>query len=170
MKNFSSKLILSSILVFMLFSSCKKNKDESYFVKFKLNGNWITWTEGISELGPDLLDNTKTNFYVASASKDQSQTFTIDLQVDGASINTGSYDPDDHLILVSYTTGMNTQNYKDYGLDQADNMPAPAFQLTLSSITDESIRGSFTGNYLTELFSGETVTLTEGEFYVPRYR
>jgi hypothetical protein len=170
MKAFT-KLAAALIIVSFFFIGCKKSKDTpSYYFKFKKDGTWITFKTVASELGADLSDPTKTNFTVAGDSDDDKQTFDISFQVDGSDIPTGTYSSDDHFMPVNYFVDFGTQDFKAYSNDAVDGMPAPHFTVTLTSISESVIRGSFTGNYVSEFSTEEVIEITEGEFVAPRIR
>ena len=155
-------------------SSCKKdstkeNADSEYYAKFKMNGNWITLKNGLAELGPDLDDNTKTNFSFVSNNPDGSQMFGISFQVDGAAISQGTYSSDDYYMPIDYTTGSGS-NMKWYSM-QTNQTPYSSYTITLSAITNTSIKGNFAGNFLVnDLDENDKISITEGEFFLKRIR
>ncbi len=65
--------------------SCSKKSDSSgdSYVKFKLNGEWVTY-DGLGELGPDLGNATLTDLGVTGTSKDRKNTFDISIQIKGS--------------------------------------------------------------------------------------
>ena len=173
--NYMRKNIRTLLLAFTLLSlvsSCKKNSDkteEGYYLKFKVDGNWVTWTNALSELGKDLDDDTKTNFSVQGTSADMKESFGISFQVDGTSINTGTYSSNDYFMPVDYTitNGSSTTWYSD----KDGSEPYSVYSVTLNNITETAIKGSFTGNFLADDSVEEnTIAITEGEFYLKRIR
>jgi hypothetical protein len=50
------------------------------------------------------------------------------------------------------------------------NRPESKFVITITSITDKEIKGTFTGNYLSDFITEEVQEVTEGEFSAPRVR
>lgn len=169
-KNIRTLLLAFTLL--SLVSSCKKNSDkteEGYYLKFKVDGNWVTWTNALSELGKDLDDDTKTNFSVQGTSADMKESFGISFQVDGTSINTGTYSSNDYFMPVDYTitNGSSTTWYND----KDGGEPYSVYSVTLNNITETAIKGSFTGNFLADDSVEETtIAITEGEFYLKRIR
>ena len=163
-------LAISALTI--VFISCKKNSDHDYYVKLKINGNWITWKTVAGELGPDLGDPSKTDFGVTANNDNSTDIFDISVQVDGSSFNTGSYasDNNSYLVLVSYAKDVTSPSGKFYDIIDAPTGPPSKYTINVSSITSTELRGSFTGNYLTEFISGETLNVTEGEFFVKRVR
>ena len=171
MKVISLKTIFLLITAFCFFS-CKKNSESNYYVKLKINGNWVTWKTVVGELGPDLADASKTDFGVTANNDAMTDVFDISIQVDGSTFNTGSYDSDNsnYWVVVSYAKGAGTGGAKYYDIADAANHPVSRFLVNVTSITDKDLRGSFTGNYLYDDFDGEVLDITEGEFFVRRIR
>jgi hypothetical protein len=135
-----------------------------------VNDSLVTWTNAISELGADFLDSTKTDFTINCSSKDTNDVISLSIQVTG-NLPTGVYQSDNSnaYVLADYFTGYNsTSNYYDYDIDDASGMGTSTFTITLTSISTKEIRGTFTGNYLTDIYSGNTVSITNGEFFAPR--
>ncbi|MBL0359138.1 MAG: hypothetical protein IPP72_20735 [Chitinophagaceae bacterium] len=57
-------------------------------------------------------------------------------------------------------------------IESVDGRPESAYTVNVTEITATTLRGTFTGNYLTDNFSGSgtVAEVTEGEFYVKRAR
>lgn len=159
------------IALTLLFSACKKisGNDPEYFLKFKLNGNWVTHTAAVGELGPDLADDSYTDLGITGNSDNGNEVFDIGIQVAGSNFSTGTYNTDDHTVFISYV--INSPALKFYTLGSVDGQPDSRYTVTITSITDDTIKGTFTGNYLEDGSVGDaTVEVTEGEFVVPRIR
>lgn len=149
--------------------SAKENEDSEYYVKFKMDGTWITWTNGLAELGPDLDDNTKTNFSFIGHNPGGSEMFGISFQVDGSAISQGTYSSDDYYMPIDYTTGSGN-NMKWYSM-QTNQAPYSSYTVTLSAITNTTIKGNFTGNFLVnDSDENDKVSITEGDFFLKRIR
>jgi hypothetical protein len=164
-------LTLLTALLFLM--GCKKdNNDPDYYVKLKINGNWVTWKTVAGELGPDFANATKTDFGVTANDDASTQVFDLTIQVDGPNFNTGTYVSDNlnYWVVISYVSGANTANMKYYDIQDASNRPASKYTINVTSITDTELRGTFTGNYLLNYTDDETIDITEGEFKVRRAR
>lgn len=174
MKKITSLYLLIFCSLCFSIGSCKKdstkeNTDSEYYAKFKMNGNWITLKSGLAELGPDLDDNTKTNFSFVSNNPDGNQMFGISFQVDGSAISQGTYSSDDYYMPIDYTTGSGN-NMKWYSM-QTNQPPYSSYTITLSAITNTTIKGNFTGNFLVnDLDENDKISITEGEFFLKRIR
>jgi hypothetical protein len=70
---------------------------------------------------------------------------------------------------MDYMKNVNTDPI-DYGNYDVSSRPSSKFTITITSITDNEIRGTFTGNYLSEYATENVQEVTEGEFAAPRVR
>lgn len=161
------------LLTVLAFISCKKdssgtNSNTDYYVKFKMNGNWVTWKTVAGELGPDLADASKTDFGVTANDDAQKNVLDLSVQVDGSTFNTGSYDSDNgnYWVVISFLKDANTATMKYYDLSGTSSK----YIVNVTSITSTELRGTFTGNYLYDNFDQESLPITEGEFFVKRIR
>ena len=163
--------ILTLLLPILFLISCGKDNDD-YFVKLKINGNWVTWKTVAGELGPDLANSSKTDLGVTANDDAMTQVFDISIQVDGSNFNTGTYDSDNlnYWVVVNYLSGANTANLKFYDISDAPTGPGSKYLVNVTSITDTELRGTFTGNYLYNHSDDESIQITEGEFKVKRIR
>lgn len=167
------KTLLLIPVFLVLFFSCKKdNDDPQYYVKLKINGNWVTWSGALGELGPDLGNPAKTDLGITATDGNQNDVFDISIQVDGTTFNTGAYASDNlnYLVLVSYYKDASAANSRFFEIDDAPTMPASKYTVNITSISSTEIQGNFVGNYLYDNFNDEIFNLTEGEFKVLRVR
>lgn len=132
----------------------------------------MTWKIVVGELGPDLGDATKTDFGVTGNDDATKDIFDLSIQIDGNNFTTGTYDSDNgnYLVVISYAKDAGTANGKYYEINDAANQSPSRYLVNVTSITDKELRGSFTGNYLYDDFDGETLNITDGEFFVKRVR
>ena len=167
------KLLFICFATVLLFSSCKKNNDNSdYYVKLKIDGNWITWTTVVGELGPDLADPSKTDLGVTANDDAQKDVFDISIQIDGSNFTTGAYATDNpnYWVFIAYAKDLGTVNAQGFLVNDKMGLPPSKFTVNILSITDDAIRGNFIGNYLYDDNADEVMNLTEGEFFVQRIR
>lgn len=164
------KLLL--LLTAISFFSCKKKSDNDYFVKLKINGNWVTWKTVVGELGPDLADASKTDLGVTANDDAGKDVFDLSIQIDGNNFTTGSYDSDNgnYWVIVSYAKNAAAANSQYFDISSVGGQPDSKYIVNITSITDTEIRGTFSGNYLSEFISDDMLNLTEGEFFVRRIR
>lgn len=170
----SGGALLLAIVIFALFCSCKKNTyteiQSDFYLKFKLNGKWVTWTKVLGELAPYVADKSKTDLSVTGQSDDNKAVLDISVQVDGSAINTGSYSSDDYRLPIIYANG-GGDNTDSYTLGSVDGRDRSHYVVTITSITENTITGTFSGNYLeSEYNENASVEITEGQFKVHRLR
>jgi hypothetical protein len=167
------RIIFSAAFCILVITSCKKSSSSNgsaYYVKFKANDSSITWSKYVvAEIVPDLSDTTMIDFDLASGSNNQDTTFSLDIDVHGKTLPTGTYTSTDNTIYmyVEYNLDNNSSNVLDFEVEDANGMAASTFTITITSVTANEIRGTFTGNYLTNPPSGNTVSITDGEFFAP---
>ena len=165
------KYVLPILIIAFAFSisSCNKSNSTSEgYLKVKINGTWVTFNYALSNLAPDILNPNKINLAVAGDNADRSESFHINIQSD-YQIPTGVYASDDpqYFIDVRYYKHINN-DFVSYGIYSVTGRPDSKYTITITSITDQEIRGSFTGNYLSYFFNEDVQEVTEGEFVVPR--
>jgi hypothetical protein len=172
MKPRITRAAIAVLVISFLFIGCKKSSDSKYYVKFNLNGNWITMKNVLGEIGPDLADPDLFDFGVNGNSDDQKEIFSISLQTGADHFETGKvYASDDYFMPIDYTKDVNSSNTLYYSnSDAADGLGTPYFTITFTMISDKEVKGTFTGNYLKEVFNDEVVTLSGGEFFARRIR
>jgi len=165
------KFVLPVLIITFAFciSSCNKsNSTPAWYLKVKINGSWVEFNTALSNLTQDVLDPYTNDLGLAGDNADRSESFFIIIRSDNQ-IPAGTYASDDPqcFIDVDYHKRVNN-DYVIYGRYSATGRPDSKYTVTITSVTDEEIRGSFTGNYLTDPFNGDVQEVTEGEFVVPR--
>lgn len=161
---------LLMLVITLLFAGCEKNKDSEHFIKYKVNGILVTWKIVEGNLGPHQTTMGKTSFIIKSWDPDHIDAFDIFLEVNGNDLGTGTYTNTTHSLVVDYKLNAHEPSELKFGLHQASGRPAPQFSITLTSIADGELRGTFTGNYLSVNGSNNIVEITDGEFIVPNVR
>ena len=162
-----------SVLIVTSFSCKKDSNDSDYYMKLKVDGTWITYNNVLAENGPDLGDPNLHDLVVNGYSSDQKDIFSIAIQ-DGAPIASGTYETDNgnYWAFLDWLTGANTADMRSFDIDDAPSMAPSKYIITITSITDNEIRGSFTGNYLYDDFANDpndaVREVTEGEFVAKR--
>ena len=153
-------------LLVILAGSCKKESND-YYVRLTKNGAQVNYTLTGGEVTPDPAAN-KINLGIRGQTDNASEVFDLTIQVNGNSFSPGTYDSDNtsYTTVIDYSlpSGSGLENYR---IDDAATGAPSRFIVTISSITDKYISGSFTGNYLTN-FAGTSLPLTKGEFNVER--
>ncbi len=170
------RLALCTIILFCA-ASCKKDSTSStpdQYVKIKKNGTWKTYSKVAGELGPDLLNSSKTDFGVSAFTDDNAESFDLTIQINGSNFVTGTYYSDnaDYYVDANFTTGFNSNEIQHYYIQNGVLNEDAHYTVKVTSITPTYLTGSFTGNYLYDSFASDSgiVRITEGEFRVKRIR
>ena len=162
------------LLVSLILVSCGKDKnaEDSYFVKIKKDGTWISFPSVSGELGPDLFNASYTNLGIAAVTTDRKERFDLIIQVEGSNFATGVYKSlqSSSSVNIQYTYIDNSSSVFDYMIDNTPGRPQSSYTVNINEITSTSIRGNFTGNYLSDVMHDGVLEITEGEFYVKRVR
>jgi len=162
MKNFA--VILAIGLVSIFFVSCKKsNTGEVYFLKTKIEGNWVTFGDATFSLTANPSDNSLTDLQITAGTETNNFSIfaTSSNSYTPGAYNTGSTSP--YVLQVSLFKEEN--NYlKVFGSTGPGTGTDPLYTVTITSITANEIRGTITGNYLYDSYDAESINVTEGEF------
>ncbi len=187
----SNKINMSCIGMLILaasifISGCTKNATSEnnnnpnvvtgYYIKFKLNGTLVTYSENatghISTSGSGV--NTSTEFGIGAFEtlSTSSKVISILYQIPGASFPNGTYP-----LNPGTATNPFSVIYRLLATDPVQigylNINAPSgaacsYTLFLTSISSTELAGTFTGNYLYNANTNATVNITDGEFKVKR--
>lgn len=157
------------LMLCVLVSSCKKDSETSSYIKFKMDGNWVTWKDILGEIVTQPGGN-QTDFDFSAHSVGVTEAFALGIQVNG-NMSTGTYTPDNSFLSLNYTKNANTSNFTSYTGGGILGGPDTRYEITITSITDKTLKGHFTGSYLRNISDdNDLVKITEGEFVVPRTR
>ena len=163
---------LMACMTLLILSSCKKDSDRNtnnFYVKVNKNGTQLSYPNVTGELGPNLLDPSLNALVVRGQSDDGTERFDIAIQVEGP-LNPGTYTSGQLTPQVIFDLSVqNGTSIKNFRIDDAPGMPPSSFTVTLTTVNQDVIEGTFTGNYLYNDFPGttpEVMTFTSGEFRV----
>ena len=167
----NTKLFFLLLLITPFFFSCSKDSsdDNGYYFKFKMNGNWITWKEALADVATQ---SGQTNFNFSARNEGATEYIYMLINPNnGGNLVPATYTPDNSLLKVSYVKHISTTDFTNYS-DDAFGSPADTrYEVTITSVTDKTIKGSFKGNYLTNDFNAnDKLNITEGEFSLQRIR
>jgi len=167
--------ILTILVLFLFICSCHKNdvpvNTPKAEVTFKKDGVDEKLMPQYCSIRPNSSwPTTMTDFTLSAVSNDFKTFLGITLQVSGE-IKTGTYDTNTSgcYVIADYMTNMGDINEKDYAVDNADNHPPGYFTVTITSISDDWIKGTFSCNYLYERTYNEFIVMTEGNFVAKRH-
>jgi hypothetical protein len=162
-----------SILLF----SCNKERNETdsdFYISFKINGSQKTFK---SKTQAAKVSVSQNNFYsiIFSAYEDSTSAEFFYLQVGqkGKKISTGTYTTpgqvsEDLIVLGGYTPASEdpSETYSAGIQLQEDNNPK--LVVTITSLTDKTISGTFSGTFYNNDGDGpEASAFTEGKFSLP---
>lgn len=163
---------LFSTIVVGIFSCTKtETGDITSYIRMKKNSSW-TYFKASGQVGADFIDPNMTNLAISSYNEDTTQIFSISIQVDSTIFPLGSYVSGQMLpyVVIDYTTGIRS-NPVTYEISDAPGRAPSQYTVTITSITDTYIDGTFYGNYLFDSFGGVyTYEIPEGEFHVRRIK
>lgn len=157
----------------LLFVSCKKEKNEpdsSSYISFKLYGKQKTFTAKAVAVKAHTSDFNTIGF---SAYQDTTSTERMYLQIiekPDADINARIYvDPgpdSEDLVVVGAYLPDNRISDKGYSAGLQEDDSTPRFQITITSITDKTITGTFTGTFHEGDSDGPAApsAITDGKF------
>jgi hypothetical protein len=160
-------------IAFLSFSSCSKNDNPDngdYYMKLKVKGEWVTLNTAFGDIEPVQGDPSRIALIASCADETQNTRFTINLFVDGPVLKTGTYrieDADTELVLA-YVKNAKSADPLFYSTDYYLGSGATIYDLTITSISDNVITGTFKGNFLKEAFTENPIEVTEGEFRLNR--
>ena len=170
--NTTFRTILVFSLSLILLFSCKKDNNPpqpDFAVAFNLNGARDTFALGYCWIQPNGSDPTNTDFMVVARSADNSQQFWLTIQVKGDFVP-GVYTSgnSNYTVIADYIMNIGETSERDYTIDHALDNPESSFTVTISSIKNNVIKGTFIGNYLYDRNYDEMINLTDGSFTVKK--
>lgn len=168
-----SKILTTIAVIALLFTSCSSddnNNDngigniEPYYIRAKVNGQLINVSNLAQALQQGSGNNRSLRLYASKAIAPNIYPFLSCDISNLTQITTGTYSATSNNMLFQYFES-SAVNYGDYIFDTNGNN---AFSLTITELTPSIARGTFQGQLQTA-GTTNTVTVTEGEFLLPRY-
>ena len=169
-----NKFFFLSVFSFTLLISCSKDNNTenkpSYYLTFKLNNSPIKHNfPTYSSLKPNTGFPGSYDFQLSSNSDDHKNNIVFSIHKVGA-INTGSYTTTDNsLIDVSYTVFNNALGIEKVYSAYTTGHPPTSFSVTLTEITTNSFKGTFSGVYIYNDDRTDSVIIKSGDFFVKRH-
>lgn len=138
------------------------------------NGEYVTYN-GIGKMGPDLLDSSKYSLTISGRLNNKPQTFDITIESEDSGFAPGIYRSNDtsfYTYICYFTSNDNGSNPVNYdNLHPLWGKDSSYYEITITSITDKEITGSFTGNFLVNtVYDHEKIDITDGVFKAKRWR
>jgi hypothetical protein len=141
--------------------SNEENNSTDFFIKAKINGQNtnVTYLAQATLFGTG--DNKTLKLYAGNSLAQIYPFFSF--QIDNLTqITTGTYNSSTHTSLFQFYDS-NQKGYGNYLINSND------FQVQITEVTNTLVRGTFQGTLVGEVNLNESITITEGEFYLPRY-
>jgi hypothetical protein len=167
------KLLPLFFLSFFMLTGCtKKNASDDkpkYYLSFKLNDSNIKHNfPTYSSLKANATIPGTYEFMISSNSDDHKNNFVFNVFRAG-SIPTGTYTTNDNDIAdASLTLFNNLAIDKIYSIYTTGRNPE-YFSVTLTEITNNHFKGTFSGTYMFNDDRTDSVRITDGEFFVKRH-
>ena len=166
-------LILLSVL--LITQSCnKKYQDQpadNYEMTFMPDGISNTLITSYCTIKPNSLTPSITDFTIDAHSKDFKINVGITIQMNGI-FNTGVYETsaenDFYKVIANYYQDLGEPGERIYTIDNAPEKPNGSFNVTISSIDNDQVKGTFSCNYLYDRTHDEFITITDGSFVARR--
>jgi len=131
-----------------------------------------TLTPYYCAIQPNTITPSKTDFFLSARSKDNRINFCINIQVNG-SILPGTYETiigsGTYPVIADYFLDQGQASERDYTIDNAPNNPYGYFTVTITSIEDNVVKGTFSGNYLYDRSYNESIVITDGSFTAKKH-
>jgi hypothetical protein len=162
------------LLTAALFSSCKKesssnSSNNTHYVKFKVKGNWVTWNKVFARIITGSGSPSESGFELLSQSQAGTEKLNMGITVEGSNFTSKIYSPDNSFMAVSYIKNAGTPNFETYTGGGFLGGSDTRYEITITSITDEEVKGKFSGSYLRNASDDEDLLeITEGEFAAAR--
>lgn len=138
------------------------NNSADYFIKAKIDGEEIEF-KGFPNIALDKTATGNGNQLVGSASQSTSSNFpSFSFEIsDPTGIKVKTYTQAEFELIFRYSlSGTNTYHSQ---AGQADD-----FQITITEITDNHLKGTFSGTITEAINGNETLSVTDGQFFTKR--
>ena len=158
-------LALFIILGFYACSSSSSDDDgntSDFYIKAKINGQLIE----VNDFPQALLQGGPTTFalnlYARNSLQNVYPFFACDID-NISTVSIGNYSSATHTMLFQF------HNSNQVGFIDADINNIKDFTLQITEVTSTYVKGTFQGILWEETQLTETISVTDGAFYLPRY-
>lgn len=162
------KSLFGIVFMAMVLSSCTSDSKEDqnknvseYYIKAKVNGNNVKVSYLAQALQYEESNKLEIAMYSGNSLSNIYPFFSGNL-MDLMQIKPGSYQGSSQLFFQFYDS--NKKGFLTYNANNSTN-----FNLNILEVTNSYIRGTFDGILYEEVYLTEFVTVTDGEFILPRY-
>lgn len=169
MKTIKFLLKIASFLLLCITVSCDSGSGDNdnpdsgdFYIKAKVDGQQVTvnWRpQALFQGGPDIY---ALQLYAGNSLSNVYPFFSFDID-NITQVTTGTYSEATHITLFQFYSS-DQKGYGDYDINETND-----FSLQITEVTNSYIKGVFQGVLWEETGLTETITVTEGSFYLPRY-
>lgn len=161
--------ILFIVCLSLSSTSCDSNSSDDdgnnptdYFVKARIDDELLEFT-GFPNIALDKATSGNGNLLVGSASESTDSNFpSFSFQIlDPSGIQEKTYNQSEFELIFRYSLSGSDLYHSQAG--EVDN-----FQITITEITDNHLRGTFSGTITEAINGSETWVVTEGQFFTKR--
>jgi hypothetical protein len=164
-------LVFLFLLLAVVVGGCSKDETPeeeigSYFIKAKIDGQWVEFKEQKTLQGLAGNNGVQHTAYIEGENEIQ-QAITIQF-FDLDPVGIGTYSGLE-VVEGGNFKGVNIGYILDAGTVYATNLQGPVSSATISVLNDKEVKGTFSG-IIREPLTQETLTVSEGEFYVKKIK
>ncbi|MEZ4970440.1 MAG: hypothetical protein R2814_12445 [Flavobacteriaceae bacterium] len=169
MKKFKQSLKqIFALFIILGFYACSSSspdddgKSTNFYIKAKINGQLIevnNYSQALLQGGPTIF---ALNLYARNNLKNVYPFFTCDID-NLNNVSVGTYSSATHNMLFQF------HNSNKIGYIDADINNIKDFTLQITEVTSTYVKGTFQGILWEETQLTETISVTEGKLYLPRY-
>jgi hypothetical protein len=168
-------LSLTLLSVLLITQACnKKYQDQpadNYEMTFMRDGISDTLITSYCTIKPNSLTASITDFTIDAHSKDFKINVGITIQMNGI-FNTGVYETSAennfYKVIANYYKDLGESGERIFTIDNDPEKPNGSFTITITSIDNNLVKGTFSCNYLYDRIHDETITITDGSFVARR--
>lgn len=154
--------ILATALASCSSDSDENNNSSNYFIRAKVNGQTINVNYLAQAIQFGTGNNKTLKLYAGNSLTQIHAFFSFDID-NLTQITTGTYSRVTNTTLFQFYSN-NQNGYGDYDVNNTN-----VLSLQITEVTITHIKGTFQGVLWDEQNLTESIIITEGEFYLPRY-
>lgn len=143
-------------------SNDDNNNDDNYFIKAKVDGQTINVDYYAQAILYGTGNERTLKLYAGNSLSNIYPFFSFDID-NISQVSAGNYSRATNITLFQFYNS-NQEGYGDYDVNNTND-----FSLQITEVTNTYVKGTFQGVLWEEENLNETINVTEGEFYLPRY-
>ena len=174
MKKFNLRFLLIAILFFALFTNCSNSNDENsntnYHLEMKINGEPRKFNQNLFFAKNKNPDNSNIEYIGIGGYKgnpnEEGDQFSFEIEYVDNNITIGTYLQPIANGNINYDLAANYSNNVTQTYFSSLYLDAQEFKITITQISDVSIKGTFSGKMKNEE-THEVIEITDGRFMAP---